>query len=102
VQGMWGRCAVVAASPGGPTEIITDRVDGLLTPAGDLQALVDALSELRADSALRERLAHHGRSSATRYDAHRAAPRLAQWLDMLATEGCELGSVSRQDQDALD
>ena len=42
VQGMWARCAVVAAAPGGPAEIIEDGVDGLLTTVGDVDALVDA------------------------------------------------------------
>ena len=32
VQGLWARCAVVASTPGGPAEVITDGVDGLLDP----------------------------------------------------------------------
>jgi glycosyltransferase involved in cell wall biosynthesis len=95
VQGMWARCAVVAAEPGGPAEIINDRVDGLLTPAGDLEALVEALVELRDDAALRQRLADGGRSSATRFDARRVSPRLRRWLSRLAAQQCPPGSVER-------
>ena len=95
VQGMWGRCAVVASTPGGPAEVITDRVDGLLTPAGDVPALIGALTELRDDAVLRARLAQRGRSSARQYDARRAVPRLRRWLTMLATDRCDPGSVSR-------
>ena len=47
VQGLWARCAVVASTPGGPAEVITDGVDGLLTPCGDVDALAVALERLR-------------------------------------------------------
>ena len=96
VQGMWARCAVVAATPGGPAEVVTDRVDGLLTPVGDLSALVGALTELRDDAALRVRLAQRGRHTARQHDARRVAPLLPEWLTMLATDRCDPGSVSRR------
>jgi glycosyltransferase involved in cell wall biosynthesis len=95
VQGMWGRCAVVASTPGGPAEVITDRVDGLLTPAGDVPALIGALTELRDDAGLRDRLAQRSRSSARQYDVHRTAPHLRQWLTSLAADDCVPGSVTR-------
>jgi glycosyltransferase involved in cell wall biosynthesis len=80
VQGLWARCAVVAASPGGPTEVVTDGWDALLAPGGDGSALIDALARLRDDVDLRRALARHGRLTAARYDAALAAPRLAAWL----------------------
>ena len=64
VQGLWARCAVVASTPGGPAEVITDGVDGLLTPCGDVEALAAALARLRADHDLRRSLARHGRVTA--------------------------------------
>ena len=80
LQGLWGRCAVVATTPGGPSEVITDGEDGLLVPCGDLAALRRALARLRADAGLRRRLAENGRRTARRYDAAAAAPVLAAWL----------------------
>lgn len=80
VQGLWARCAVVAASPGGPTEVVTDGWDALLAPGGDRAALADALRRLRDDADLRRALARHGRLTAARYDAASAAPRLDAWL----------------------
>lgn len=47
---------VVAADEGGPTEWITDGVNGLLVPSRDVDALASALARLDADAALRSRL----------------------------------------------
>jgi glycosyltransferase involved in cell wall biosynthesis len=46
----------------GIPELIGNEVDGLLTPASDLDALTEALARLIADSALRARLASSGRA----------------------------------------
>ena len=102
VEGMWARCAVVASAPGGPAEVITDRVDGLLTSVGDVPALIVALTELRDDAALRTRLAERGRSSAKQYDARRTTARLERWLTILATDPCVLRGVSRPGMDDED
>jgi glycosyltransferase involved in cell wall biosynthesis len=80
VQGLWARCAVVAAKPGGPAEVITDGVDGLLVPCGDEAALARALQRLRDDAGLRCRLAERGRETAAPYDVSHTAPQLAAWL----------------------
>lgn len=80
VQGMWARCAVVAAKPGGPEEVVTDGVDGLLVPAGDEDSLAATLDRLRDDATLRRRLAARGRLTAAAYDVDLTAPRLAAWL----------------------
>lgn len=56
VEGMSSGLPVVAAGAAGPTEVITDHVDGLLYPMNDEAALTAALRELRDDPALRRRL----------------------------------------------
>jgi len=56
-------CPVVATHCGGPTEIITDRVDGLLVAPGDIEALTGALDSLIADSIFREKLASNARKT---------------------------------------
>ena len=56
VEGMAARLAVVAADAGGPSEIITHEVDGLLYPPGDIGALAGLLRRLADDPALRLRL----------------------------------------------
>jgi len=47
---------VLAAAEGGPSEIVTPGVDGLLAPHGDRPALTAALQRLLADAPLREAL----------------------------------------------
>ena len=96
VEGLWARCAVVAATPGGPAEVITDRVDGLLTPCDDVDALARALAELRDDPALRRRLADRGRLTAYHYDASRTVPVVCRWLTSLAGGGLGPGSIQRR------
>lgn len=49
--------AVVAADEGGPTEWITDGVNGLLVPPRDIDALAVALNRLDTDASLGARLA---------------------------------------------
>lgn len=60
VEGMACGLAVVAAAAGGPLEIVTDEVNGLLYPPGDSHALASQLSRLAADPALRDRLGRAG------------------------------------------
>ena len=80
VQGLWARCAVVATSPGGPAEVITDGVDGLLVPCGDAASLGRALSTLRGDAGLRTRLSAAGHETAREYGAGVTTPPLHDWL----------------------
>ncbi|MET4611299.1 glycosyltransferase involved in cell wall biosynthesis [Rhodococcus sp. PvR044] len=69
----------IATPVGSIGEAITDRVDGLLVTPGDRGALVDALSAVVLDDALRTRLAAAARDRASAFDLNR-------WY-------CELGSV---------
>jgi glycosyltransferase involved in cell wall biosynthesis len=61
LEGLAAGVPVVATRQGGPGEILTDRVDGLLYDAGDERQLAALLRELRADPQLRRSLAENGR-----------------------------------------
>ena len=54
--------------PSGPDEIITDGVDGLLVPSGDVHTLAEKLMNLMSDKDLRERLGQQARQTVQRYD----------------------------------
>jgi glycosyltransferase involved in cell wall biosynthesis len=56
IEGMSAELPVVASRGGGPEEIITDGVDGLLHPRGDVATLAGILARLAAEPELRERL----------------------------------------------
>jgi glycosyltransferase involved in cell wall biosynthesis len=60
VEGLAEGVPVVASDAGGPAEIITDEVNGLLVPPGDVAALAGALHRLIADAGLRARLSAAG------------------------------------------
>lgn len=65
--------------PAGPDEIITDGVDGLLVPSGDVHALAEKLMVLMTDEDLRKRLGQQARQSARRYEMAAIA---TQWKDL--------------------
>lgn len=54
--------------PAGPDEIITDGVDGLLVPSGDVHALAEKLMDLMSDEDLRRRLGQQALLTAQRYN----------------------------------
>lgn len=76
VEGMAAGLPVIAAAAGGPTEIITDGVDGFLTPPGDPDALAAALTRLADQPALRREVGVVARESARRYNPTAACERL--------------------------
>jgi len=85
VEGMAAGLPVVAATPGGPAEIVDDGVTGLLYPMGDRDALARAMRELAHDPALRARLGDAGRAAAARYAPERIAAEVdALYADVLA------------------
>lgn len=65
--------------PAGPDEIITDSVDGILVPSGDVHVLAEKLIALMADEELRKRLGQQARQSAKRYDMTTIA---SQWTTL--------------------
>jgi glycosyltransferase involved in cell wall biosynthesis/GT2 family glycosyltransferase len=64
VEAMAAGVSVVASDAGGPAEIITDGVDGLLCPPGDVAAMARCLRELAGDESRRSRLSLAGRRRA--------------------------------------
>jgi phosphatidyl-myo-inositol dimannoside synthase len=51
---------IVGARAGGATDLVDDRVNGLLVPPRDTQALAQALEQLIRDASLRTKLGQHG------------------------------------------
>lgn len=84
VEGMNAGCAVVAARPGGPTEIVEPGVNGLLFDAGDQHQLTAVLEDLINDRELRQRLSDAGRIRATRFDIAESARQVAAFLTALS------------------
>jgi glycosyltransferase involved in cell wall biosynthesis len=88
VEAMACGVPVIASAAGGPAEIITDAVDGLLVPPGDARALADAIAELLEDGALRARLTEAGAVKAQRYRPERVAAEVeAVYGSVLANPG---------------
>ena len=79
VEGMAAGLPVIAAGAGGPAEIITDGVDGILYPMGDRDSLVRALREVASSRRLREVLGAAAAKSAQRYAAPAVAERVASF-----------------------
>ncbi len=68
VEGMAAGLPVIATDAGGPAEIITNGVDGMLVPPGDSAALAAALRRLSVDPDLRARLGSAARERARAYE----------------------------------
>jgi glycosyltransferase involved in cell wall biosynthesis len=76
IEGMALGLPVVATGAGGPAEVISDRVDGLLYPPGDEAALAGALRELASDAGLRRRLGEAAARKAESYSPAAIAPQV--------------------------
>lgn len=81
VEGMRAGCAVIAARPGGPAEIIEPDISGVLVDGGDERQLTGALDRLIGDPALRTQLAAQGRIRARHFDIAASARTVAGFLD---------------------
>lgn len=65
--------------PYGPSEIITDGVDGFLIPPFDVEFFAERLSDLMADEALRKQMGQKAGVSSQRYSCERIIP---QWTTL--------------------
>jgi glycosyltransferase involved in cell wall biosynthesis len=78
-------CALIAARVGVVPEILGHREHALLVPAGDAEALGDAMAELGRDAPLRRRLGAAGRALVVeRYSGARLAESLERHYARLA------------------
>jgi glycosyltransferase involved in cell wall biosynthesis len=78
---------VVASGEGGPTEVITPGVDGLLSPYGDARALAAAIVRLLEDERLRVSLGRAARRRAHDFGVRQAAQRFG----LVVAEAVERG-----------
>jgi glycosyltransferase involved in cell wall biosynthesis len=62
---------IVATRVGGNPELITDKENGLLVPAGDSKELNQALRDILSDSGLAERLGRAAQNSSVRFTKER-------------------------------
>ena len=83
VEGMAAGLPVVAADAGGPAEIITDGIDGLLYPAGDLDALASILQQARHDAAAMQPPETAARTTAQRFWPKDAAGKVREFYDVV-------------------
>ena len=71
LEAMAHRIPVVATAVGGVPAVITNRVNGMLVPAGDALALAHALREMSSSSELLQLFSRSGHETVcTRYDVH--------------------------------
>jgi glycosyltransferase involved in cell wall biosynthesis len=75
---------VVATAVGGVPELVRDGENGLLVPAGDAEALADAIRRLVDEPGLRERIAANAAASVAHLDAERLYARLEEILQKAA------------------
>ena len=73
-------CAMAASDTGMAHEVLRDGETALLSPAGDMDRLVENVARLARDAALRERLALNGCQLAKEYDEE---PVCSRWLAAL-------------------
>ena len=81
VEAMAAGAAVAAFDcPCGPSEIIEDRVSGVVVPAEDPAALADALGKLLENDGLRQSLGRHAAAAIAKYSVAGVA---GQWLRLM-------------------
>ena len=86
VEAMGVGRPVIAAAAGGPLEVVTDGVNGLLTPPGDAPALAAALVRLAEDPTLGPRLVAAALRTPPRFAPEVAAAATRQIYDQALTK----------------
>jgi glycosyltransferase involved in cell wall biosynthesis len=88
VEAMACGVPVVATEGGGPAEVVSHGIDGLLVQPGDAKAMADAIAELLEDGELRTRLAEAAALKAHRYRPEQVATEVeAVYEAVLARQG---------------
>ncbi len=79
--------AVVSTYCGGPAEIVTDGVDGLLVPPGDVVGLGAAIQRLIDNKELRQRLGVQGRETVERcFSIPAVVPKIVRFYEETITK----------------
>ncbi len=73
LEAMHAGLPVVAGTVGGQTDFLTDGLNALLVPPGEVTALAFALHRLESDANLRHRLVESGRETVKRFSAEAMA-----------------------------
>ncbi|WP_237496673.1 glycosyltransferase family 4 protein [Modestobacter sp. L9-4] len=86
VEGLAAGLPVIATRGGGPSEILTDGVDGLLYDAGDVEQLAGLIGRLYTDSSLVQRLQTNGRARARDFSPEVIGPSvISLYREMLSS-----------------
>ncbi len=85
IQAWAHGCPIVAAASQGPGVLITDDVDGLLTPVDDAAALAEAARRVFEDKALSARLVQAGLARISGEFSQTAV--VARWRELFRTYG---------------
>jgi GalNAc-alpha-(1->4)-GalNAc-alpha-(1->3)-diNAcBac-PP-undecaprenol alpha-1,4-N-acetyl-D-galactosaminyltransferase len=78
-----GAAVISSDCKAGPSDLITDGIDGYLVPVDDIDALASRIGELMGSPVLRERLGTRAREVRERFSAARV---LQQWIPALGIE----------------
>ena len=84
VEALAAGAPVLATAVGGVPEVVRDGVNGLLVPAGDADALAEAIRRFFADDELRARLAAAAAPSVDEYRPERLLARIEAVLEQAA------------------
>jgi glycosyltransferase involved in cell wall biosynthesis len=94
IEAMAAGLPVVSTGVGGVPEIIDDGDTGLLAPAGDVDALAQAMLRISQDANLRESLAARGRErAASRFSEERMIERYHSLYAELTQGQCRSSRV---------
>lgn len=83
VEAMALGLPVVATATDGAQDVVSNKVDGILVPVGNVQALADAIINLMHNPSLRQMLGEKARQKAQQFDAPLIAQRYAELLEQL-------------------
>ena len=94
LESMAMRRALVVSDSAGTREVVTDGINGLVFPIGDVEALASALRRLLVNPVMCATLARHGYERAVgSFDAQVSAARLAGVLRRQLVHGAAAASV---------